>query len=478
MGLKKSYFKGLQNGVNSSPIRQDGVGVDKKFPNIVNQVANDNLVNNRSIIKPNQSLIDQKIKKDFLANEETENRTAVNQEYRDYRLNELKKAYPNANDQDLKNYLFSDKPGIAPENMVGIDGYLGIQDRLSEPGLPSDALAQSQNYVYYDNGVQLGKPERYDIRDTKDASNDMYNLNLNEKTKLLENKINNLNLDPKKRNENYQLTSLNNFKNWYTDPTTQQRLLEQAQKSGNLGTKGMENVAGSLYSQADIDSALTGIADYQWNFEKSGNGSIGSIDPGDRVKQNIRSRTQEEIRGGYGDITQNNQISIDPSVMYNGVNIDDPRQSNIRDNTRNAVATSNVRANQQAGFHELTHITDFDKAMDPYLRNILEKGDRAQTGGMGDTQFSYNRKKGELYANFVEFRNSINMKPGEQFDSKKLNERIKEYGMERDDFRKNWKEESLIEALNTVAKADKTTPGKTKFDDLQMMQGNMNTEVA
>jgi len=31
MGLKKSYFKGLQNGVNSSPIRQDGVGVDKNF---------------------------------------------------------------------------------------------------------------------------------------------------------------------------------------------------------------------------------------------------------------------------------------------------------------------------------------------------------------------------------------------------------------------------------------------------------------
>ena len=38
MGLKKSYFKGLQNGINSSPIRQDGV--DKKYPNIVNEVAN------------------------------------------------------------------------------------------------------------------------------------------------------------------------------------------------------------------------------------------------------------------------------------------------------------------------------------------------------------------------------------------------------------------------------------------------------
>ena len=32
MGLKKSYFKGLQNGVNSSPIRQNGIGVDKKLP--------------------------------------------------------------------------------------------------------------------------------------------------------------------------------------------------------------------------------------------------------------------------------------------------------------------------------------------------------------------------------------------------------------------------------------------------------------
>ena len=51
MGLKKNFFKGLQNGLSTSPIKQEN-GVDKKFPNIVNEVANDNIVNNNELKFP------------------------------------------------------------------------------------------------------------------------------------------------------------------------------------------------------------------------------------------------------------------------------------------------------------------------------------------------------------------------------------------------------------------------------------------
>ena len=54
MGLKKNFFKGLQNGLSTSPIKQEN-GVDKKFPNIVNEVANDNLVNSNSSFSANKN---------------------------------------------------------------------------------------------------------------------------------------------------------------------------------------------------------------------------------------------------------------------------------------------------------------------------------------------------------------------------------------------------------------------------------------
>jgi len=55
---------------------------------------------------------------------------------------------------------------------------------------------------------------------------------------------------------------------------------------------------------------------------------------------------------------------------------------------------------------------------------------------------------------------------------------LKDNDLENDEFVQQYDTSSLIKALNTVAKVDKTVPGKNKFEDLKMMQGNMNTEVA
>jgi hypothetical protein len=56
MGLKKSYFKGLQNGVNSSPIRQNGIGVDKKLP-ILQPLTLEQLLGEKNNVNNNNSVV-------------------------------------------------------------------------------------------------------------------------------------------------------------------------------------------------------------------------------------------------------------------------------------------------------------------------------------------------------------------------------------------------------------------------------------
>ena len=62
-----------------------------------------------------------------------------------------------------------------------------------------------------------------------------------------------------------------------------------------------------------------------------------------------------------------------------------------------------------------------------------------------------------------------------------FDQRVKEKNIEvkqGNDFLNDFTKESLIKALNTIADADKKSPGSTKFNDLQIMQGDMNTDVA
>ena len=60
------------------------------------------------------------------------------------------------------------------------------------------------------------------------------------------------------------------------------------------------------------------------------------------------------------------------------------------------------------------------------------------------------------------------MEPGEQWDKEKLEKRIKENNLERTEFYRTFDQDSLIDALNTVASNNKKNPGKTKFDELKM----------
>ena len=135
MGLKKNFFKGLQNGINTSPIKQEN-GVDKKFPNIVNKVANDNIVNNNfsatiksnlpslnSLVDPRTNLNPYKPSEFYNTINLTDNEN-LNNEYKNIKLKMMIKKYPEANVEDLENYIFSNKTGLKPsEYALTPEGY-------------------------------------------------------------------------------------------------------------------------------------------------------------------------------------------------------------------------------------------------------------------------------------------------------------------------------------------------------------------
>jgi hypothetical protein len=523
MGLKKNYFKGLQNGVNHSPLKMHHNKLDKKKVKVEderNVVAQDNTAINRSVIKPS--------KLDMLISDEKdkiEARNSVNDKFRAQRLSDMKKLYPEASEADLKSYLFSDKPGLAPNSSNSKSGLniprLGRRGlAFTGPNIPSDALVVSGNdYSGAHNDIFL-KPHHYTINDPLDKENILFGLTPEEKYAKIKENIEGLNLDFKNPQENYQYQSLNNINDWYSDPITQQRLREQAQFTGNVrqpnvsvnnvdqenkfGIQTAENVAGSLYSQADIDNALSSITNKKFTFDREGEDTtLGSVDPRDTDSDKEAFKNyftqpsvfKRQYAGDFGppepygiDMepgapSRNDIINIDPkTVKWSGMGggINDPVQTFTdwrkmrakQGKTAHGMDFTDYRYQGPAksvGEHELLHSTRLDKAMDPFLRNILVK--RNSRGN------KYLNLEGELYANFHSFRRSLGMKPGEQFTEESLKERIEEKNLNYDKFKQNYSDESLLEALNTVADVDKKSKGKLQFDFLKSSAPNDSYEM-
>ena len=78
------------------------------------------------------------------------------------------------------------------------------------------------------------------------------------------------------------------------------------------------------------------------------------------------------------------------------------------------------------------------------------------------------------------FRKALGMEPGEQFDKEKLQERLKNLENPNDNvisqFQNNFTQESIIEALNTIASKENKTPGSTKWNELSAEQMLSNIE--
>lgn len=530
MGLKKNFFKGLQNGINTSPIKQEN-GVDKKFPNIVNEVDNDNIVNNNEF-KFSKSL--SKVKDNFTnlmtnlknkANEkEIKFRNDVNTRYNESRVNQVLEKNPDIDEAALREYMFSGKKGLDPSAFVSPkDGYRSFdEEAISNRMFPSDAITLEDGDSYFEN---YRNKTTFDIHSLMTDPN-MMNMDLNEKKQYLNNKIENLNLDVKDKGDMYEKQTKENFVNWYTDPITQQRLLQQAQGGGNIRSDELGgNVAGNLFSQGDIDGILSNAVDSKFNFRKMNSGgfseTLGYVEPSqtfwnstlsnaidqDEIQNTIKNRealnkagllTEDERRSRdrlykpSESLTTNEKkkLGVDEygfgkaggfsaiNINEGNLNVTLPNDGLSFRKNQWDQSTQMKRSRQQTGFHELQHYTGLDKAMDPALRNVLKRLSKNVGTSIGSREKYNAMEPGELYANFSEFRKMLGMKPGEQFTRESLQKSLKENDLEKEDFVKNFDRESLVKALNTIAKVDKKTPGKNKFEDLKMMQGDINTEVA
>lgn len=529
MGLKKNYFKGLQGGVNHSPLKMhDGTLNPKTHPNgffskkinPVREVAQDNLATNRQFRKPSE-IENKKIAERELAEMAIKTRNSVNENYRNSRLEVMKLKYPDASEAELKDYLFSNEKGLPANNVNSQSGSnvprLGFKGKqFTGPNTPSDALVISNNY--HNSGGMID-PYQFSINDPRDKDNILFGLTAEQKKALVDQNIENLNLDPRDKQENYQYESLKNFNDWFSNPVTQQRLREQAQFSGNVrepnvsiynqykpnefGIPGAENVAGSLYSQADIDNTISSITGKKFTFNKEYGNTLASVDPDDtNVDVNMFAKyysqptkfskvTGEEYGINYepGKPSRNDVVNIAPSTVdmasySGGVNSEPLSFSDWRDMRYNQGESTNSyyfedefsqASSKAAGEHELLHSTRLDKAMDPYLRSILKRRENPSKYG----NYSYNTDEGELYANFHEFRRTLGMKPGEQFTKEGLEKRMKDKKLDgiNNDFIRNFSEESLLEALNNVASVDDKSKGKLQFDFLKSQEDINNYEM-
>jgi hypothetical protein len=537
MGLKKGYFKNLKGGVNNSPIKfHDGTqhSIDppnKRRPNV--QIDNTRVNNKFNFNKSN----DFKLEQDRLSELDNKRRNKVNEDFRKARLDQMKEKYPNASEAELKNYLFSNKPGLMPDASSKNFGF-GNTDYgygsefnmgLTNPNFPSDAtLKQGFSAKAYGN----------QIVDPRDYSNFLFGLNNEEKRKAVAESIENMDLDVRDKLQNYQKQSLQNFANWYGSDITRERIKNQAQHSGNIREANFEsmeskgfgenkrnifakpnqqNVAGSLYSEADIDNILSSLKDKRFKYgygDSAGyidlrnnyqnpNAISGSIDEfSEEDYKNIDWKNNDPFPSDASMsqvITSNDDIYInkdmvnaaltplgsDPRFNYQQQDLKSFMSRDEMKKVLNDAGITNSMARESymirpslqnqantVGGHELTHSTGIDKAMDPFLRSVLQI-----SPGRENRRKNYNTSPGELYANFHELRLHLGMEPGEQWDSEKLRKRLEERGRtDQQDFLNNFTEESLIKALNTVADVDDKDDGKLHFDYLKS-KNNSNYEM-
>ncbi len=103
--------------------------------------------------------------------------------------------------------------------------------------------------------------------------------------------------------------------------------------------------------------------------------------------------------------------------------------------------------------HERVHASGLDAAQGRNLMNILGNTFQ-QEGGMSNAYVGIKRylnQPHEAYGNFVEFREKLGLKPGEQLTEEELRKRAKAKGLSMENFYRAFDKSKITEALNTIA---------------------------
>lgn len=211
------------------------------------------------------------------------------------------------------------------------------------------------------------------------------------------------------------------FLNWNNNPTTRQRLMSQ----GNLTS-----------DQVD-----------------------------DMIIKGLKAKKEVKVPGDSHDNLPDGSSA--ESVSYNRKNHPDtmhmPKYVEGKGMVRtHGLGDDRVRYNLESqddvsvGVHERTHASTIDSAMSKATVDVLGsafKQDKGQTSRVK----GYMIQPTETYSNFVEMRNKLGMKPGEQIDEKTLINKMKVIESKsgyKDHFYNTYDNDKIIKALNTLAYQD------------------------
>lgn len=133
------------------------------------------------------------------------------------------------------------------------------------------------------------------------------------------------------------------------------------------------------------------------------------------------------------------------------------------DPNENVINFSEEHANNPAvETHERIHASNLDAALGIPLLDVLgnpfQQETRSLLKRLSPDTLRYLNRPHEAYGNFSEFREKINLKPGEQIDAKELKKRVKKYNLGNENFYRAFDDKRIIEALNTIADTGQPNP--------------------
>ena len=108
--------------------------------------------------------------------------------------------------------------------------------------------------------------------------------------------------------------------------------------------------------------------------------------------------------------------------------------------------------------HERIHASGLDQVQGVNLINLLgntfQQKEKKSLSQMSPEVARYLNMPFETYGNFVEFREKIGLKPGEQINVEELRKRIKNKKLSSENFIRAFDDDKVVEALNTIASTD------------------------
>jgi len=427
-------------------------------------------------------------------------------------LAKLQKQHPSASIEELKNYALNPERGqiVAGQGVIGsgfpskFEGDMMDPSTLGQRGGADTPHVMPRNILYTNNpnAARHGYNDFYMVSRQNDPSSSLFGMTGDEKTEYLKSlypKTPQAALDPTMQ-EAFDKARTEDIE-WFNNPITRERWKNQAQFSGSdytfdrlYGKDEYDNFDSFNFSildqpnkmsDYDLDNMLNVIATSNVKIPKPGQSmpynpnALGMYADFEGATTNPLDyyntmsdvlglpRTKKEFYGNYATSNRENEnikFETNKDVWLN------PNNPNFGEGDNPKYDLGNVLS------EEFLHASHIDKAMDSKLRNTLVSSrDKSRY-----TAPEYVQKPGELYAKFHLYRKELGMKPGEQFDKAKLEEYIKNAKNPNDNIfqviQNNFTQESIIEALNTIASKEDKIPGSTKWDELSSKQMLSNIE--